>query len=99
VGSAAEELSGAGVSLSRRFGGRGRDVEQRDRGCTGSTVGKWRGRFAGRGFDGLHDEPRPGKPRPIRDDAVERVIVKTLEEQDTRPTRRLCGFFRLLTEV
>ena len=23
--------------------------------CTGSTVGKWRGRFARRGFDGLHD--------------------------------------------
>jgi transposase len=50
-------------------------------GCTGSTVGRWRGRFAQRGFDGLHDEPRPGKPRTISDDDVERVIVKTLEEQ------------------
>jgi transposase len=50
-------------------------------GCTGSTVGKWRGRFARRGFDGLHDEPRPGKPRTIRDEDVERVIVKTLEQQ------------------
>src|SRR5947199_7661847 len=50
-------------------------------GCTGSTVGRWRGRFARRGFDGLHDEPRPGKPRSISDDDVERVIVKTLEEQ------------------
>jgi transposase len=39
------------------------------------------GRFARRGLDGLHDEPRPGKPRSISDEDVERVIVKTLEEQ------------------
>jgi transposase len=50
-------------------------------GCNGSTVGKWRGRFARRGIDGLHDEPRPGKPRSISDERVEHVIVKTLEEQ------------------
>jgi transposase len=50
-------------------------------GCHTNTVGKWRGRFARRGFDGLHDEPRPGKPRSIGDDQIERVIVKTLEQQ------------------
>ena len=50
-------------------------------GCTKSTVGRWRGRFAQRGLDGLHDEPRPGRPRSIGDEDVERVIVKTLEEQ------------------
>src|SRR6516165_12583107 len=55
-------------------------------GCNPSTVGKWRGRFARRGFDGLHDEPRPGKPRSIGDQAVERVIVKTLEEQPSDAT-------------
>jgi len=50
-------------------------------GCNANTVSKWRVRFAERGIDGLHDEPRPGKPRLISDEAVERVIVKTLEEQ------------------
>jgi transposase len=55
-------------------------------GCNESTVGRWRGRFARRGLDGLHDEPRPGKPRSISDDDVERVIVKTLEEQPVGAT-------------
>jgi transposase len=50
-------------------------------GCSRQTVGKWRGRFARQGLDGLHDEPRPGKPRTISDEDVERVIVKTLEEK------------------
>src|SRR6059058_1951367 len=55
-------------------------------GCSDDTVGRWRGRFARRGFDGLHDEPRPGKPRSIGDEDVERVIVKTLEEQPVDAT-------------
>jgi transposase len=55
-------------------------------GCARQTVSKWRGRFARRGLDGLHDEPRPGKPRSISDADVERVIVKTLEEQPRNAT-------------
>ena len=43
---------------------------------TGATVGKWRERFRSFGLEGLSDEPRPGAPRRIRDDDVERVIVK-----------------------
>jgi transposase len=49
-------------------------------GCHPNTVGKWRRRFAEERLGGLHDEPRPGKPRTITDAQVERVIVKTLEE-------------------
>jgi transposase len=55
-------------------------------GCHPSTVGRWRGRFARMGLDGLHDEPRPGQPRKITDEDVERVIVKTLEEQPPNAT-------------
>jgi transposase len=54
--------------------------------CNANTVGKWRVRFAQRGIDGLHDEPRPGKPRSISDADVERVIVKTLEERPANAT-------------
>ena len=46
-----------------------------------STVGKWRRRFIERRVAGLYDEPRPGAPRRISDDDVERVVVKTLESK------------------
>jgi transposase len=55
-------------------------------GCNQNTVSTWRGRFARRGLDGLHDEPRPGKPRTISDADVERVIVKTLEQRPAKAT-------------
>src|SRR5436189_5127464 len=50
-------------------------------GCALSTVGKWRGRFARQGLDGLDDEPRPGQPRTISDEDAERVITQTPEGQ------------------
>jgi transposase len=46
---------------------------------TNATVGKWRTRFIARRLEGLYDEPRVGAPRTISDEAVEAVIVKTLE--------------------
>jgi transposase len=45
------------------------------------TVGKWRSRFLKRRLDGLLDEPRPGQPRKVTDQHVERVITMTLESQ------------------
>lgn len=48
-------------------------------GITGATVGKWRQRFVAGGVDGLLDEPRPGAPRTISDEDVERVVTMTLE--------------------
>jgi len=61
--------------------GGGNNIEVARRlGVHDSTVGKWRNRFIARRLDGLQDEPRPGKPRSITDEDVERVIVKTLEE-------------------
>ncbi|MFN2555681.1 MAG: IS630 family transposase [Nitriliruptorales bacterium] len=49
-------------------------------GVNQATVRKWRTRFIARRLEGLSDEPRPGAPRTITDDDVERVIIKTLEE-------------------
>lgn len=48
-------------------------------GITPWTVSKWRGRFLDSGADGLLDEPRPGAPRTISDEDVERVVALTLE--------------------
>jgi transposase len=45
------------------------------------TVSKWRARFITNRLEGLSDEPRPGAKRTITDEQVEKVIVKTLEEQ------------------
>jgi transposase len=45
------------------------------------TVGRWRLKFHQKRLQGLHDEPRPGAPRRITDEKVERVIVDTLESK------------------
>jgi len=73
------------IVLAAADGERSKDIATR-LGCSSQTVGRWRGRFAKKGIDGLHDEPRPGKPRQITDEDVERVIVKTLEEQPPNAT-------------
>jgi len=44
-----------------------------------TTICKWRTRFLRDRVDGLYDEPRPGAPRQITDEQIERVIIRTLE--------------------
>src|SRR5690606_33241862 len=39
------------------------------------TVGLWRRRFVERRLEGLLDEPRPGRPREINDEHIERVVT------------------------
>lgn len=53
-------------------------VAQRLR-TTKTTVAKWRGQFVAQRLTGLYDEPRVGAPRTITDEAVEAILVKTLE--------------------
>ncbi len=67
-------------------------------GTTRATVGKWRRRFLHKGCDGLLDEPRPGAPRSVSDEDVERVVVRTLESLPRGATQwsrqsmaRACG--------
>jgi len=54
------------------------DVAKKAR-CAKGTVGKWRARFLEARLEGLYDEPRPGAPRTVSDDQVERVVIQTLE--------------------
>ena len=68
---------------------------------TKQTVGKWRQRYIELGLDGLLDEPRPGTPRKLTDQDVERVLALTLESTpqaathwSTRGMARVSGFSR-----
>jgi transposase len=44
-----------------------------------TTVCKWRRRFLEKRLAGLLDEPRPGTPRKVSDETVERIVTTTLE--------------------
>jgi transposase len=56
------------------------NTEVADReGVSRQTVGKWKKRFMIGGLDAMLDEPRPGAPRTLADDDVEKVITTTLE--------------------
>jgi len=58
----------------------------RQMGLTNATVGKWRRRFLQQDVSGLHDELRPGRPRPISDERVARLVRKTLETKPKEGT-------------
>jgi transposase len=55
--------------------------------CTPARAGKWRRRFVRFRLDGLSDEQRPGRPRTISGDQVNRTIVSTLESTPPNATR------------
>ena len=50
------------------------------------TVCLWRKRFLAGGVSRLYDEPKPGAPRKITDEKIEKVIVATLEERPEQAT-------------
>jgi transposase len=74
---------------------RGRDNARiaADLRITVDTVRKWRGRFAGRGLDGLTDLPRPGRPRRISeaDRAAVVALACQLPAQTGVPLSRWTG--------
>ena len=55
-------------------------------GISRPTVTKWRNRFSERRLEGLLDEPRPGRPRTVTDEQVERIVVTTLESTPKNAT-------------
>jgi transposase len=49
-------------------------------GISRATAGRWRSRFLEGRLQGLSDEQRPGRPRTVIDEHVEKVITATLEQ-------------------
>src|SRR5215470_13960480 len=70
--------------------------------CSLGMVGKWRARFVRVRLEGLYDEPRPGAPRKVSDEQVERVVMQTLESTprgqthwSTRELAKTAGLSRM----
>src|SRR5271169_4547084 len=42
--------------------------------CSLGMPGKWRARFLKARLEGLYDEPRPGAPRKVIDEEVEKIV-------------------------
>ncbi|MFJ5227726.1 IS630 family transposase [Streptomyces sp. NPDC088400] len=55
-------------------------------GVSRDTVSKWRRRFLADRLDGLSDEPRPGRPRTVKDEQVADLIARTLESNPENVT-------------
>lgn len=59
-------------------------------GMSNWMVGEWRKRYLRQGIAGLYDEPRPGGPRSIDDDAIAALIRKTLRGKPKDATHWTC---------
>jgi transposase len=100
---AARRKTAQAVALRARIvlecaSGKSNTAVAKELGSTNVTVGKWRHRFIARRLAGLHDDPRPGVPRTVTDEDVERVVVLTLETKpenathwSTRSMAKRCG--------
>jgi transposase len=75
----------AKIVLRSAEGGTNKQVAA-ELGVDESTVDRWRARFIAGRLKGLHDEPRPGRPRSVLLDQVEDVIVATLESVPGKDT-------------
>jgi transposase len=69
----------ARIVLACADGSQNKDVAAQ-LGVSKQMVCRWRVRFVADRVAALYDEPRPGAPRTIRDEQVERVVVETLEK-------------------
>jgi transposase len=61
-------------------GGAGVSAAAAELGISRATASKWRSRFLEGRLEGLSDEKRPGRPRTVTDEHVEKVITATLEQ-------------------
>jgi putative transposase len=59
-------------------------------GVSRETVGKWRGRFASAGIEGLYDEYRSGRPRSIEDERISQLVSTTLHSKPKGATQWSC---------
>src|SRR6266404_205183 len=64
-----------------------------------ATVGKWRRRFLEQDVAGLHDELRPGRPRPISDERVARLVRKRWRRNPKTVPTGVCGRWRSRPEL
>ena len=69
----------ARIILACAEGAQNKDVAAK-LGVSRQMVCRWRVRFVADRVAALYDEPRPGAPRTVGDEQVERVVIETLEK-------------------
>jgi putative transposase len=63
------------------------------------TVGIWRKRYLRQRIQGLYDEPRPGGPRSIGDEAIATLLRKTLKTKPRDGTHWTCRSIAAETRI